>query len=103
MIKSYSQSLCSGRHSSETDLRTSGRALAEDSGLTYSVGVCLWVAVMWKSSQCSPRGVVLLRFQKHNKLSGNDFSVFGCFCFICVAPSSASINAHIPDGADISH
>lgn len=58
---------------------------------------------MWKSSQCSPRGVVFLRFQKHNKLSGNDFSVFGCFCFICVAQSLASINADIPDGADISH
>lgn len=34
VIKSYSESLCSGRHSSETDLGTSGRALVEDSGLT---------------------------------------------------------------------
>lgn len=57
---------------------------------------------MWKSSQCSPQGVVFFRFQK-NKRSGNDFSVLECFCFNCVPPDSASINTDVPDGTDISH
>lgn len=38
-----------------------------------------------------------------NKLSGNDFSVLGCFYFICVTPNSASINTDIPDGTDTFH
>lgn len=69
----------------ETDLRASGKALVADCGFKCKarecVCVCLLVAVMWKSSQHSPRGGVffLLGFKTKQKKQASEVMTSLCW------------------------
>lgn len=59
--------------------------LSEEIPVSHSVlCLCVWVAVMWESSQYSPQGQDCFLWVSNNRLSDNDFSVLLCFCFIWI-------------------